>query len=135
MMFKSICRPRIPTLRSLQTHVRHKRCPAVESNKERGDQWKSTEADYSSIAKRFENEAVRILLLGPPGVGKGTFGKLMAPILKAPVISSGDMLRSEIKKATPLGLSVQQIMESGGLVSDELITEVVLSALSALEGK
>jgi adenylate kinase len=66
-----------------------------------------------------------ILLLGPPGAGKGTQGALMAQRLGLPKFATGDLLRDAVKRGTPLGLKAKAVMESGQLVSDALILGVV----------
>ena len=81
-----------------------------------------------------ENKAIRdvpmkLILLGPPGAGKGTQAKFVTEYLKIPQISTGDILRAEVKEHTDLGIKVQEIMDSGGLVSDELIVSIVKNRL------
>ncbi len=66
-----------------------------------------------------------ILLLGPPGAGKGTQGALLAQRLGLPKFATGDLLRDAVKRGTPLGLQAKAVMESGQLVSDDLILGVV----------
>src|SRR5688572_25665722 len=66
-----------------------------------------------------------ILLLGPPGAGKGTQGALLATRLGLPKIATGDLLREAVAKETPLGLEAKAVMESGALVSDDLIMRIV----------
>lgn len=68
---------------------------------------------------------MRIILLGAPGAGKGTQAKHIMELFAIPQISTGDMLRSAIKEGTELGLKVKDVMASGGLVSDELIIDLV----------
>ena len=63
----------------------------------------------------------KILLLGPPGAGKGTQADLICKSLGIPKISTGDMLRSAIASGSELGQKVTDIMNSGGLVSDQII--------------
>ncbi|WP_394201748.1 adenylate kinase [Marinagarivorans algicola] len=68
---------------------------------------------------------MRIILLGAPGAGKGTQAKFIMEEFSIPQISTGDMLRAAIKAGTPLGLEVKGVMDSGGLVSDDLIINLV----------
>ncbi|ESK37762.1 adenylate kinase [Acinetobacter nectaris] len=68
---------------------------------------------------------MRIILLGPPGAGKGTQAQLICKRYDIPQISTGDMLRAAIREGTELGLKAKSVMESGGLVSDELILGLV----------
>lgn len=68
---------------------------------------------------------MRIILLGSPGAGKGTQGKLLAKYFHIPQIATGDMLRTAIAAGTPLGQQVKEIMDAGHLVSDELIIQLV----------
>lgn len=68
---------------------------------------------------------MRIILLGPPGAGKGTQATFIAEKFNIPLISTGDMLRAAIKSGSPLGNKVKTVVESGHLVSDDLIIEIV----------
>lgn len=68
---------------------------------------------------------MRIILLGPPGAGKGTQAKFITEEYHIPQISTGDMLRAARDAKTPLGLQAEKVMESGGLVSDPLIIALV----------
>ena len=74
--------------------------------------------------------ARRILLLGPPGAGKGTQATLLANALHVPHISTGDMLRSAVADGTDLGKQVESIMAAGELVSDDLVVAIVDERLS-----
>ena len=66
-----------------------------------------------------------LILLGPPGAGKGTQAKLLANELRIPHISTGDMFRDHTSRGTDLGKQVKAIMGSGGLVTDEITNEMV----------
>ncbi|HAT6977864.1 TPA: adenylate kinase [Legionella pneumophila] len=77
----------------------------------------------------FKEFWMRLMLLGGPGAGKGTQASLLINRYKIPQISTGDMLRAAIAKGTPLGLSAKKIMESGGLVSDDIIIGLVKERL------
>lgn len=72
---------------------------------------------------------MRLILLGPPGAGKGTQASFITEHFSIPQISTGDMLRAAVKAGTPLGLKAKQVMESGGLVSDDLIIGLVQDRL------
>ncbi|KAK8142279.1 hypothetical protein G3M48_009063 [Beauveria asiatica] len=76
------------------------------------------------------NRAARVLLVGAPGVGKGTQTERMLerfPQLQA--ISTGDLLRTNVKKRTPLGIQVESIIKSGGLVADNLMLRLISNEL------
>lgn len=68
---------------------------------------------------------MRLLIFGPPGAGKGTVAKEVTAALGLPHISTGDMLRAAVASGSPLGQKVQAVMESGALVSDDLIIDLV----------
>jgi adenylate kinase len=72
---------------------------------------------------------MRLILLGPPGAGKGTQAAFIRDRYGIPQISTGDMLRTAIKAATPLGLAAKQVMDRGTLVSDDIIIELVKNRL------
>jgi len=72
---------------------------------------------------------MRLILLGPPGAGKGTQAGFITKHFHIPQISTGDMLRAAVKAGTELGLQAKSIMESGGLVSDDLIIGLVKDRL------
>ena len=72
---------------------------------------------------------MRLILLGPPGAGKGTQAAFICEAYRIPQISTGDMLRAAIKAGTPLGLAAKQVMDCGALVSDDIIVGLVKDRL------
>jgi adenylate kinase len=72
---------------------------------------------------------MRLILLGPPGAGKGTQATFITQHFGIPQISTGDMLRAAVKAGTPLGVEAKKIMDAGGLVSDDLIIGLVQDRL------
>jgi adenylate kinase len=78
---------------------------------------------------------VNVLLLGPQGSGKGTQAKRISAEYGIPHVATGDMLRSAIAAETPLGLQVKPILDSGQLVSDELMTELIRERLDAEDAR
>jgi adenylate kinase len=74
---------------------------------------------------------MRLILLGPPGAGKGTQATFITQAHSIPQISTGDMLRAAIAAGTPLGLAAKKVMDSGSLVSDDIIVKLVTERLEA----
>jgi adenylate kinase len=72
---------------------------------------------------------VRLIFLGPPGAGKGTQAKALAREWGVPQVSTGEMLRDAVKAGTPLGREAQRVMESGGLVSDDVMVGIIAERL------
>lgn len=72
---------------------------------------------------------MRLILLGAPGAGKGTQAALIKERFGIPQIATGDMLRAAVKAGTPLGVAAKQVMDAGGLVSDDLIINLVKDRL------
>lgn len=72
---------------------------------------------------------MRLIILGPPGAGKGTQAERLAADRGIPHVSTGDIFRSNIKNETPLGLQVKGILDSGGYVPDEVTDQIVADRL------
>lgn len=79
--------------------------------------------------------ATRIVLLGPPGAGKGTQAVKIAESLGIPHVSTGDMLRAAVKAGTPVGRKAKAIMDAGELVSDEIVIGIAEERLSEDDAK
>lgn len=78
---------------------------------------------------------MRIILLGPPGAGKGTQAKRLAKDLKLPHISTGDILRQNVSSGSELGKKAKDFMEKGGLVPDTLVTEMLIKRIDEPDAK
>jgi adenylate kinase len=72
---------------------------------------------------------MRLILLGAPGAGKGTQANFIKEKFNIPQISTGDMLRAAVKAGTPMGMAAKQVMDAGGLVSDDIIIGLVKERL------
>lgn len=73
---------------------------------------------------------MRLIMLGPPGAGKGTQAARLALRLDVPQLSTGEMLRSAVAKGSPVGLAAKEIMTRGDLVSDEIVIDCVFERIS-----
>ena len=78
---------------------------------------------------------MRIIIFGPPGVGKGTQAKLLASELKIPHISTGDVLRAAVAAGTELGKKAKAILDAGQLVSDEIMVGIIRDVLKSEKTK
>jgi len=76
---------------------------------------------------------MKLILLGPPGSGKGTVAQMLAKDFNFAHVSAGELLREEIKKETTLGNDIKKIVESGALVPDQLVTEIMKLDVSSKE--
>jgi len=77
---------------------------------------------------------MKIIMLGNIGVGKGTQGRKISERFNIPYIATGDIFRENIRKETPLGKKVKNILKEGKLVPDELVNEIVFDKINNLEG-
>jgi adenylate kinase len=76
---------------------------------------------------------MRLILLGPPGAGKGTQAAFIREHFRIPQVSTGDMLRAAVKAGTPLGVTAKKVMDAGQLVSDEIIIGLVKERLKHVD--
>ena len=74
---------------------------------------------------------MRLVLLGPPGAGKGTQAQILVDTYSIPQLSTGDMLRAAIAAKTPLGLEAKAIVDRGDLVSDDIVTGIISERMDA----
>lgn len=78
---------------------------------------------------------MRLVLLGPPGAGKGTQAEVLSNIYKIPHISTGDMLRESVRDGSAVGVKAKSYMDKGELVPDELVTEIVVQRIAKPDAK
>jgi adenylate kinase len=78
---------------------------------------------------------VRLVLLGPPGAGKGTQARMLEGKLRVPQVASGDLLRTAVRNQTPLGLQAKGFMDQGALVPDELVLGMIDERLNQADAQ
>jgi adenylate kinase len=78
---------------------------------------------------------VRLIMLGPPGAGKGTQARMLGERIYAPQIASGDLLRAAVRDKTPLGVDAKSYMDKGSLVPDELVLKLIDARLDQADAK
>ena len=78
---------------------------------------------------------MRLILLGPPGAGKGTQAERLVERLGIPQLSTGDMLRAAVAAKTPVGLKAKAVMDAGELVSDDIVVQIVADRIEEPDAK
>ena len=78
---------------------------------------------------------MRLILLGPPGAGKGTQAQRLVERYNIPQLSTGDMLRAAVAAKTPIGIKAKDVMDSGGLVSDDIVVGIIKDRIAEPDAK
>jgi len=112
----------------LSHYQAHRKCKVtrVDANRAMEEVWRDTAA-----ALKIPRQIV--LLLGPPGAGKGTHAPKIVGALKIPQLSTGDMLREAVANRTEVGLRAQKVMAAGELVSDDIVVDIINSRVKAAD--
>jgi adenylate kinase len=92
--------------------------------------WKAHAEPLRYFNPKTRKTPMRLILLGAPGAGKGTQATFICQKFGIPQISTGDMLRAAVKAGTPLGIAAKKVMDSGGLVGDDIIIGLVKERLA-----
>ncbi len=90
---------------------------------------------YANVNVDAVEKKTVVILLGPPGSGKGTQAEKLSEKLSLPHISTGDLFRENLKSGTPLGLKVKGFLESGNLVPDEIVVDMLIDRVQAPDCK
>jgi len=96
---------------------------------------KNTTSSSNDSTTSGTRKSVRMCFLGAPGVGKGTFANRAAPHFGIPAISSGDLVREQIKKKTAIGNMIKNLNDRGNLISDEIMIEMIVNRLGQTDAK
>src|SRR3954470_22524581 len=108
----------------------------VKKAKLRGARRRSQTGRAGMVSEASGGRAsMRIILLGPPGAGKGTQAVRIAGRYRIPQLSTGDMLRAAVAAGTPVGLKAKAVMEAGGLVSDEIVIGIVADRIEEADAR
>lgn len=78
---------------------------------------------------------MRLILVGPPGAGKGTQAAHLVAKYAIPQLSTGDMLRAAVAAQTPVGVKAKEVMDAGGLVSDEIVVGIIRDRIAEEDAK
>ena len=90
---------------------------------------------FCIVVAGIRGMAKRIVLLGPPGAGKGTQAQVLCERMKLAHLATGGLLREAVAHVTPVGVKVKPFMESGRLVPDEIVIDVLMEAVDAVKKK
>lgn len=95
----------------------------------------SSSSSFSSSSVTLDDplDPCRLMIMGPPGGGKGTIAKMVTKDFGISQLSSGDLIRSQIQQETEIGKQVAELVHAGGLVPDEVITQIVVAELAGME--